>query len=275
MKHMDQQPKISIGYIGINDDEQDIGWGGQHGLFHIEYNYHLEFDSTFPNALNLHIWLRRHSVHACAVGCWGQELISKDNGKRKAATERVRATIDFAKAIGSPIVMAGGGDREGDSLSAKLADVVEVYKPIEEYAASQGVKLCFYNCHWVNCVTGPAAWDVVLKQLPSIGIKFDPSHPYQSGEDPYQHLADYGQHVVHFHAKEVLSVGGSNGKMGTLVDEPMAGQGDFDWGRLIGTLYKHRYNGVISIEPHSETWSGPMRRPGILIAKRELERHIV
>jgi sugar phosphate isomerase/epimerase len=57
----------------------------------------------------------------------------------------------------------------------------------------------------------------------------------------------------------------------TVVDEPMAGQGDFQWGRLIGILYKGGYNGVISIEPHSKAWSGPARRPGILVAKRHLE----
>jgi sugar phosphate isomerase/epimerase len=54
----------------------------------------------------------------------------------------------------------------------------------------------------------------------------------------------------------------------------MAGQGDFHWGRLIGILYKGGYNGVISIEPHSKTWSGAARRPGILVAKKHLEQYL-
>jgi sugar phosphate isomerase/epimerase len=265
---MQIEPPIKLGFIAHNNDETDMKWGRDHGLHWLEYNYHLDFDHTFPEAANLSLMLRRNAVHASAVGCWGQEFISLDAKKRELARERLIATIGFAASLGCKVVMTGGGDREGDDLKSKLRDVVEAYRGIPEAALEKGVRLAFYNCHWANCVTGPAAWDVVLKELPGVGIKFDPSHPYHAGEDPYGHLADYAQHVIHFHAKEVLTAGGR------VIDEPMAGQGDFHWGKLIGILYKAGYRGVISIEPHSETWSGHMRRPGILLAKRELERFI-
>lgn len=265
---VDNLPSIRLGFIALNDDESDIKWAQENGLPNVEYNYHVDFDDTFPNALQLQLWLRQHLVHPAAVGCWGQDFISKDAEKRERAVERLMATIEHAAMLGCPVVMTGGGDREGDDLKSKLKDVVEVYKPVMDFAAEKNTKLCFYNCHWENCVTGPAAWDVVLKELPGVGIKFDPSHPYHDGDDPYTHLADYAGHVYHFHAKEVLTAGGK------VVDEPMAGQGDFDWGKMIGILYKAGYDGVISIEPHSTTWSGEMRRPGILIAKRELERYL-
>ncbi|MGI8923798.1 MAG: sugar phosphate isomerase/epimerase family protein [Fimbriimonadales bacterium] len=266
MQHL--EAPIRLGFIAEHD-ESDIKWAQGNGLPNVEYNYHVDFDDSFPQATQMHLWLRQHLVHACALGCWGQDFISKDAAKRDEALRRLKHTIDYAAHLHCPIVMTGGGDREGDQLDAKLKDVVAIYKGIPEYAEERNVRVCFYNCPWANCVTGPAAWDVVLKQLPGIGIKFDPSHPYNAGDDPYAHLADYGEHVIHFHAKEVLKVGDR------VVDEPMAGQGDFDWGKLIGILYKKRYKGVISIEPHSETWSGAMRRPGILIAKRELERFLV
>lgn len=262
------EPPIKIGFIATNDDEGDIKWAQDNGLPHVEYNYHVDFDDTFPNRVQLGIWLRQHLVHPSAVGCWGQEFISKDSGAKEAAVRRLRSTIDFAADIHCPIVMTGGGEREGDDLQSKLKDVIEVYKPMVDYAGEKNVKLCFYNCHWVNCVVGPEAWDVVLPALPGMGIKFDPSHPYHVGQDPYQHLVNYVEHVIHFHAKEVLKVGD------TVVDEPMAGQGDFHWGRLIGILYKGGYNGVISIEPHSKSWSGQSRRPGILVAKKHLEQYI-
>lgn len=262
------EPPIKLGFIATNDDEADIKWAQTNGLPFVEYNYHVDFDDTFPNKLQLGIWLRQHLVHPAAIGCWGQEMISKDPAMRGIAARRVVNTINFAAELHCPIVMVGGGDRDGDDLKSKLKDVVEVYKPIMDHAAEKNVRLCFYNCHWVNCVVGPEAWDVVLPALPNMGIKFDPSHPYHVGQDPYQHLADYVGHVIHFHAKEVLKVGD------TVVDEPMAGQGDFHWGRLIGILYKGGYKGVISIEPHSETWSGVNRHPGILVAKRELERFL-
>ena len=259
---------IHLGFIAADESEAEIKWAHENGLRFIEYNYHLDYDDSFPNQAELEIHLRQHLVHVCAIGCWGQEFISNDAAKREESVRRLRHTIDFAARLKCPIVMTGGGDRQGDDLASKMRDLVEVYKGVVDYAAEKGIKLCFYNCRWVNCVIGPAAWDVVLKELPQIGIKFDPSHPYHDGLDPYVELANYAQHVVHFHAKEVLTAGGK------VIDEPMAGQGDFDWGKLIGILYHAGYNGVISIEPHSETWSGVMRRPGILIAKRELGRYI-
>lgn len=262
------EPPIRLGFIAQNDDESDIKWAQEVELPYVEYNYHVDFDETFPNHIQLGLWLRQHGVHAAAVGCWGQDFISKDSAKRDEAMRRLRGTIEFAQAINCPVVMTGAGEREGDELGAKLKDVIEVYKPVMDFAAEHEVKLCFYNCHWHNCVVGPAGWDVVLPALPGMGIKFDPSHPYHAGDDPYEHLAGYAQHVYHVHAKEVLRVGDQ------VVDEPMAGQGDFQWGRLIGILYKAGFRGVISIEPHSQTWSGPMRRPGILVAKRELERYL-
>lgn len=260
---------IRLGFIAENGSEADMKWAHDHGLHHLEYNYHVDFDDTFPETMEMQLHLRQHGVHACAIGCWGQDFISKDSAKREEGMRRLRHTIDFAHNLHCPVVMTGGGDREGDDLKSKLKDVVEAFRPIPDYAAEKNVNVCFYNCHWQNCITGPKAWDVVLKELPGIGIKFDPSHPYLDGDDPYVHLADYVEHVYHVHAKEVLTAGGKT------VDEPMAGQGDFQWGKFIGILYKGGYKGVISIEPHSKTWSGPMRHPGILIAKRELERYLV
>jgi sugar phosphate isomerase/epimerase len=268
MAAMTVESPIKLGFIAHNNDEGDVKWAHEAGLPYVEYNYHVDFDDAFPDHGNLPLWLRANGVHVSAVGCWGQEFISKDAKTRERAVERLKNTIRFASSLNCHVVMTGGGDREGDDLKSKVKDVVETYKPVLPFAQENGVRMCFYNCHWVNCVTGPAAWDVVLKELPGIGIKFDPSHPYHDGDDPYQHLADYGEHVIHFHAKEVLKVGD------TTVDEPMAGQGDFHWGRLIGILYKHGYRGVISIEPHSKTWSGHMRRPGIMVAKRHLEQYM-
>lgn len=262
---------MRIGFIARNDDEGDIRFGVENGLYDLEYNYHMEFDTSFPERERLRGWLERYGARVSAVGCWGQDFISLDVKRREVSAERLRRTIEFAESMGAPVVMTGGGDREGDDLSAKLRDVIEVYKPLKDFAEEHNVRLCFYNCPWANCVTGPEAWDVVLPALPGVGIKFDPSHPYHAGRDPYVHLADYASYVYHFHVKEVLTVGGPLGKGGRVVDEPMAGMGDFDWGKFIGILYKAGYEGVLSIEPHSKTWLGELRHRGILAAKRYLD----
>ncbi|MCH8275160.1 MAG: sugar phosphate isomerase/epimerase [Armatimonadetes bacterium] len=272
---MEKVPKIRLGFIAKNNDKGEIRWAAEHGIPLVEYNYPTEFDETFPETEQVRACLRQHGVDVCAAGCWGQEFISLDSAKKEKAIQRLKGTIQFAHDIGCPVVMTGGGDREGDGLKSKLNDVVEAYKGIADYAAERGVRVCFYNCHWNNCVIGPDAWDFLLPALPGIGIKFDPSHPYHDGQDPYVQLADYGEHVFHVHAKEVLYVGGGPREGGQAVDEPMAGMGDFHWGKFIALLYRARYSGAISIEPHSKTWSGALVHPGILSAKRHLEQFIV
>ena len=272
---MQTVPEIRLGFIAHNNDEGEIRWASENGIPLVEYNYHLEFDDSFPESEQVADWLKQYGVRVSAVGCWGQEFISLDAGKREAAIRRLKNAIEFARRLDCPVVMTGGGEREGDDTASQLKDVVEVYKGIPEYAAERGVKVCFYNCRWANCVIGPQAWDTVLQALPGIGIKFDPSHPYHDGDDPYAQLADYGEHVFHFHAKEVMYIGGLPQQGGKAADEPMAGMGDFHWGKLIALLYQAKYNGVVSIEPHSRTWSGEMVHPGILLAKRELERFLI
>src|SRR5207237_352547 len=118
------------GFIAENNSEADIKWAQHHGLPWVEYNYHVDFDDTFPETTQLQLTLRQHLVHPCAIGCWAQDFISKDKKKREEGMRRLKATIDFASALNCPVVMTGGGDREGDDLKTKVKDVVEVYKPI-------------------------------------------------------------------------------------------------------------------------------------------------
>jgi hypothetical protein len=67
---------IQLGFIAADESEAEIKWAQENGLRFIEYNYHLDFDDSFPGHSELELYLRQHLVHACAIGCWGQEFIS-------------------------------------------------------------------------------------------------------------------------------------------------------------------------------------------------------
>jgi sugar phosphate isomerase/epimerase len=47
------------------------------------------------------------------------------------------------------------------------------------------------------------------------------------------------------------------------VDDPPAGMDSINWGALLSVLRKYRYDGMLSIEPHSETWQGELGEKGI------------
>ena len=118
-------------------------------------------------------------------------------------------------------------------------------------------------------MSGPEAWGLTLPHLPELGIKFDPSHPLYDGEDYLAHLRDWGGRVTHFHAKGSLRIEGKP------FEDPPAGLDETAWGPLFAILYHHNYDGDINIEPHSATWGGDRRYPGILLAQRHLSQFIL
>ena len=80
-------------------------------------------------------------------------------------------------------------------------------------------------------------------------VKFDPSHTYYRGEDQYAVLRDYVSRLKHFHAKGTNMIGGRR------YDDPPAGLDDQNWRKIFGILYAGKYNGGITLEPHSGRWS--------------------
>jgi sugar phosphate isomerase/epimerase len=59
------------------------------------------------------------------------------------------------------------------------------------------------------------------------------------------------------HVKGTVDIGGGR------FDDPPAGMDSINWGLLVAIMRKHGYNGVMSIEPHSETWQGELGAKGI------------
>ena len=48
------------------------------------------------------------------------------------------------------------------------------------------------------------------------------------------------------------------------MDDPPAGLDSLNWNEIMGILYAKKYDGVLSIEPHSETWQGELGDRGVL-----------
>jgi sugar phosphate isomerase/epimerase len=47
-----------------------------------------------------------------------------------------------------------------------------------------------------------------------------------------------------------------------------------NWGAFLGLLYKHRYDGTLSIEPHSRTWSGEQGDWGVRFTAEYISKMI-
>ncbi|MBO7222705.1 MAG: hypothetical protein J6V70_01055, partial [Kiritimatiellae bacterium] len=47
------------------------------------------------------------------------------------------------------------------------------------------------------------------------------------------------------------------------VDDPPAGLDMINWPAILGLLYAAKYDGTLSIEPHSNTWKGDLGERGL------------
>jgi len=88
-------------------------------------------------------------------------------------------------------------------------------------------------------------------------IKFDPSGAYYRNVDYLAELDSWCGRVAHIHVKGAVSINGER------IDDPPAGIDNIDWRSIFAILYKHGYDGGLSIEPHSETWRGELGERGV------------
>lgn len=259
---------MRIGLI-TNGTEVDLEFARENRIPCLEINIHQDLHAWETRKASYRTSLEKHGIEINAMGLWGRNYISHDEAERALCLDELKRVIDLCAFFGAKVMMTGGGDNPEQVTEFKASFACEILKPMVDYAESKGLQFAFYNCHWTNHITGPLAWDIVMEKLPTVGIKFDPSHPFYDDHDYLQHTRDYGHKFVHAHAKGGLKVGGKP------CYDPPAGLDQIDWKSLFALLYMHNYTGDINLEPHSETWSGERYYRGILFSKRYLESLII
>ncbi|MCS7253035.1 MAG: sugar phosphate isomerase/epimerase [Armatimonadota bacterium] len=251
-----------------NGSEEDLKFASSEGIPCVEIAIHdnLEWwEGRYKEYLKM---CHRYNVEIAAIGLWGRNYLSDEAEEREKCLAELARTIELASELGTKVVITGGGINHKETIRQMAMRACDLLAPFVERADEYGLKFAFYNCRWANHIIGSEAWDVVLERLPTAGIKYDPSHPFYEGIDYLRELRDYGGRIFHLHAKGCLKIDGKR------FDDPPAGMDQIDWGSIFAILYKHGYDGAISIEPHSETWLGERYYFGIRFAKRFLEQFI-
>ncbi|MDR1927634.1 MAG: sugar phosphate isomerase/epimerase [Oscillospiraceae bacterium] len=189
-------------------------------------------------------------VQVASIGRWGTTRLAADGSAVREEYENDLALIDLACALGCPNFVCGcNRASEAFTPEENAAFAVAYFRALTDYAAAKNVRVLVYNCDWNNFIYDKTGWDLVLGQVPGLGIKYDPSHCINRDGDFLQEMLDYGQHIGHFHVKGTVRIHGKN------IPDPPAGLDDIPWGAVIALLYTHGYDGVLSIEPHSSVWS--------------------
>jgi sugar phosphate isomerase/epimerase len=168
----------------------------------------------------------------------------------------------------------------------------QVWPDIVQHAEAEGVNLGIENCpmlftgdEWPggkNLAVSTAIWQSIFQEIPSphLGLNFDPSHLVWQHIDYVRSVRDFGQRIVHVHAKDtridperlyalgILGLGWHTPKL--------PGLGDVDWARLFSALSDVGYRGAVCIEVEDRAYEGSLddRQRALRQSKRFLEQFV-
>ena len=227
------------------------------GLEYAEMDVNAEnIDYLFAEEAGIAAAMEKYGVKLSAVGRWGTMRIGSEGEIIASEQAKEFALIDFCRRNGCPVYMLTMNYVDSISYYANLTASIKYFEALIEYAADD-VKICVVNCSWNNYVTGPKEWSIILGHLPKLGIKFDSSHSINGGRDYRAEAADWGERFYHVHLKGTINIGGRH------IDDPPAGLDMTNWPELLSILWAKKYQGVLSLEPHSMIWQGELGDKGI------------
>ncbi len=165
-----------------------------------------------------------------------------------------------------------GGDRTL-TVDQNWARAQEIFAPVVAHARETGVTLAFENCPMIfshdewpgghNIAYAPKIWRRIFETWgDAVGMNYDPSHLVWQMIDQPRFIREFGAHMVHVHAKDlmidrdglyengILSLG-----MGWQVPR-MPGLGEVDWPAFFSGLYRAGYDGPVIIEHEDRNFEG-------------------
>ena len=203
------------------------------------------------------------------VGRWNHDLNcggSIDEAKKAQYLE----LLETAAYLGAKTFVCGCNYDNSISLFKNYENAIGFFKSLTDRAKELGdIKVAIQNCDWNNFITSPKHWEVVLGDNPDLYIKYDASHAYNRGEDYIAQLSDWGERVAHIHIKGTTHAGKRP------VDDPPAGMDDIKWPTLFSILYSRKYDGDLSIEPHSAAWLGALGAAGVLFTRDYIKKFVL
>jgi sugar phosphate isomerase/epimerase len=221
-------------------------------------------------------------------------VFDPDAATAQAAREHLARVFRAASLLGVDVVGTFIGRDPSKSVPAAFADVEAVWPGLIAQARAHGVKVAFENCPMIfshdewpggkNLAYSPAIWRRLFEILPGddVGLNLDPSHLVWQMIDIEEVVREFAPKILHVHAKDlevdrhglydggVMSLG-----MGWQVPR-LPGLGEVRWDRFIAALFRHGYDGVVSVEHEDRSFEGDRElvERGFLIARDALRPYL-
>lgn len=229
--------------------------------------------------------LGEKGIAVSALGYYPNPL-HPDAAHRDAVTDHLRKVIVAAGKMGVGLVNTFCGGDAAKNVDENWKDALKLWPDIIAHARDNGVKLAFENCPMIfsadewpgghNIAYSPYIWRRILEAWgDDVGMNFDPSHLVWQMIDQARFIREFGPHMMHAHAKDLMidrdglyERGIMSAGMGWQVPR-MPGLGEVDWNVIFSGLYRAGYDGSIIIEHEDRRFEGSdeLVKRGFLLAR--------
>ncbi|MBG1232351.1 sugar phosphate isomerase/epimerase family protein [Aestuariivirga litoralis] len=229
--------------------------------------------------------LKDKGVSISGLGYYPNPLHA-DAEHRAQVIGHLKKVISAAALMKVPVVNTFlGGDRTLN-VDENWRRAEGIFGEVVSHAKDNGVMLAIENCPMIfsydeypgghNIAYSPKIWRRMFETWgKDIGMNFDPSHLIWQMIDPVRFIHEFGERMVHVHAKDLMIDQDKlyeNGIMSLGIGwqvPRMPGLGDVKWNDIFAALYRAKYDGSVIIEHEDRTFEGTDEKVkrGFLLAR--------
>ena len=236
--------------------------------------------------------LAERGLAVSALGYYPNPL-HPDAAHREAVVAHLKAVISAAARMGVPLVNTFLGGDAAKTVDDNWMEAERVWPAIVAHARDARVKLAFENCPMIfsddewpgghNIAYSPRIWRRILEAWgPDVGMNFDPSHLIWQMIDQGRFIREFGPHMAHVHAKDLMIDRDGLYERGILSEgigwqvPRMPGLGEVDWPGFFAGLYRAGYDGPVVIEHEDRDFEGSDAavKRGFLLARDVLRPYV-
>jgi sugar phosphate isomerase/epimerase len=254
------------------------------GVTHIDVMDFSKDDAKKVNSL-----LDQYNIRISSLGYYPNPLVA-DEQERETYAEHIKKVIAASSMLDINVMTTFVGRDPSRTIEDQWPLFEEVWKPIVAFAETQGVKIGIENCpmlfsydEWpggTNLAISPEVWRRMFDTIPSdyFGLNFDPSHLIWQHIDYVRAIKEFGDKLVHVHAKDTkidADLIYERGITGVKWHIPkLPGLGDVNWGKYFSALTDAGYHGPVAIEVEDRAYEDTLddRKRSLTQSKRYLEQ---
>jgi sugar phosphate isomerase/epimerase len=216
-----------------------------------------------------------------------------DPSVRGPAIDHLKSVIAAAGRMGVPFANTFMGGDQARTQDENWDEALLIWPDIVSFAQDHGVRITIENCPMIfsrnewpaghNIAYNPYIWRRIIEQWGStVGLNYDPSHLVWLMIDQARFIREFGPHILHVQAKDVMidrdglyERGSLSGGIGWQIPR-LPGLGEAPWSAIFATLYQVGYDGDIIIEHEDRGFerTDELVKRGFLLARDVLRPYI-